>query len=298
MYKLFSKFTKTNILKKIWRKFLSLFYIEQWGLLIGKPQEEHHWDDFQLFSPPIDRFWADPFPWFYNNKYYIFYEELLFKTEKGYICCFTLDENMTATNHQVVLDQPYHLSYPFIFEHNQKIYMMPETKENQTIEIYECKHFPNEWKLYKTIMHGVSAVDSTLLEHEGKWWLFTNITTGNEKAYDNLYLFFAESPFSDNWTPHPLNPIIKDIQSARPAGKIYKEGNTLIRPSQDCSIRYGYAINLNKIIKLSETEYSETLQKKIIPPKDNPNMLSTHTWNSIEGIRTIDAEFRRKKTES
>ena len=119
-----------------------------------------------------------------------------------------------------VLERPYHLSYPFVFEHDGNTYMLPETAANGTIELYECEEFPHRWVLKKTMMEGVYAVDSTLHFHEGRWWLFTNIRD-NEGASsdDELFLFFADSPLAENWTPHPLNPIVSDASCARPAGR-------------------------------------------------------------------------------
>jgi hypothetical protein len=296
MKKFFSYIKKPNLLKRLWKKFLGLFYFEQWAILVTtKNNQPLIWADFKKLTPPKDRFWADPFTWIHNNEYYIFYEELPFATNKGHISYIKLAQNLQIIENQIILQKPYHLSYPFIFEYENQLYMMPETKENKSIEIYQCKNFPNEWVLYKTIMTNVAAVDSTLLQENGKWWLFANIAQSGGNAYDSLYLFYANSPFADTWTPHPLNPIVKDIKSARPAGRIFKQNNQLIRPSQDCSNRYGYAINFNQITTLNEKEYSEINQQKFIPPNHAKNILATHTWNNTGNLTTIDAEYWQSK---
>ena len=61
------------------------------------------------------------------------------------------------------------------FGENPTFYMIPETKQNKTIELYQCNEFPHKWEFLKTLMVNVEAVDSTLFEHMGKWWLFTNL---------------------------------------------------------------------------------------------------------------------------
>ena len=68
----------------------------------------------------------------------------------------------------------------------------------------------------------------------------------------------------------------------------------LIRPSQDCSVRYGYAINFNRIITLTETDYAETCEQIFKPPLKGP-ILATHTFNSMAGLTVIDAKRRRRK---
>ena len=136
-------------------------------------------------------------------------------------------------------------------------------------------------------------MDSTLLEANGKWWLFTNIAMNGGATWDTLHLFYADHPLSEHWTPHPCNPIVKDIHSARPAGKIYFDGKSFIRPSQDSFVRYGYAINFNRITQLSETEYAETREWTLLPvPND---ILAVHTWNKSGNLLAIDAILQKRK---
>lgn len=295
--KIISYLKKPKLFQRLWKKFLSLFYFEQWSLLIAKGNEDTQlsWENFKLLVPPKDRFWADPFPWQVNGESYIFYEELPYSTNKGYISCMKLDGNFEILSNEIVLERPYHLSYPFLFEYNESLYMLPETKQNKAIEIYRCEHFPNKWVKAGTLIDDIVAVDSTLLEFNGKWWLFTNVVKPGGNAYDSLYLYYSDSPISTQWIPHPLNPIVNDIKQARPAGRIFKRENSLIRPSQDCSARYGFATNFNRIDKLSETEYKETLLSRFTPPENNPQILATHTWNESGNLQVIDAEYWRRR---
>lgn len=290
-----SKLRKPNLIKRLWKRIRSYFFIEQWILLLAQDAEDENpsWDNFTRIIPPLDRVWADPFIWSFEEKYYIFFEEQPINTKRGRICCLTLNNDLDIMAKETVLERPYHLSYPFIFEYNNELYMLPETGENRTIEVYRCTQFPDQWESAKTLMSGVRAVDATLLEAKGRWWLFVNIAEGDSSTWDTLHLFYADHPLSEHWTPHPGNPIVKDIRSARPAGKIYFDGKSLIRPSQDCSVRYGYAINFNRISKLSETEYEEIFERKFQPLQKN--ILATHTWNKLGNICAIDAKIRQSK---
>jgi hypothetical protein len=139
-------------------------------------------------------------------------------------------------------------------------------------------------------MEDVAAVDSTLVQYSGKWWLFAagiveDITSPN----DGLYLYFADSPLGP-WTAHPKNPIVSDARRARPAGRLYFENGVLIRPGQDCANGYGYAIQLNQVDVLSETDYRETPLSRITP-NWIPGCLGTHTINQTEKLRVMDARF-------
>lgn len=295
--KLFSYLKKPKLLQRLWKKLLLIFFFEQWSLLVSNNNDDMPttWADFKLLSPPKDRFWADPFPWQANDEDFIFYEELPFNTMKGHISCIKLGKTLEILSNEIVLDRPYHLSYPFLFEYDNQLYMLPETRHNHQIEIYRCEHFPNKWEKAGTLIAGIDAVDATLLEFNDRWWLFTNVIKAGGNAYDSLYLYHAKSPLSDNWVPHPLNPIVRNIQRARPAGRIFKKGNDLIRPSQDCSSRYGYAINFNRIEELSDKSYREIHLKTFIPPDDNRKILATHTWNNSGSLKVIDAEYWRRR---
>lgn len=297
MKKLVSYIKKPDLFQRLWKKFLSLFFFEQWSLLISNTSNgvPVSWSNFKLLAPPKDCFWADPFLWKKNGEHYVFFEELPFETMKGHISCLKIDQEMNIVSNQVVLERPYHLSYPFLFEYRDQLYMLPETKQNNEIELYQCQSFPDEWQKVSTLIPNIQAVDSTLLEWNNKWWLFTNVAKAGGNAYDSLYLFFADSPLSTTWTPHPLNPVVQDVKRARPAGNIVKLDNSLIRPSQDCSVRYGFAINFNRIDILSETEYKETLLNSFLPPKNDKSILATHTWNQLGNLQVIDAEYWRRR---
>jgi hypothetical protein len=294
--KLISWLRKPRLLDRIRNKILLPFFLDQWIVYIA-PELDYKslsWSGFKEFVPPRDRFWADPFIWSHENRHHIFIEELPYSTMRGYIICLTLDEEMKIISNQVVLERPYHLSYPFLFEHNNQLYMLPETRENNRIELYRCIHFPDQWELEKTLIDNIGALDSTLLEFNGKWWMFATVPGAGNSAWDSVNLYYSDSPLSDRWTPHPLNPVVKDINSARPAGRIFSHNGNLIRPSQNCSVDYGYAVNFNRIVNLTETEYSENLEHTFEPPM-NSKIIATHTFNSMGGLTTIDAiKFRRK----
>jgi hypothetical protein len=291
-----SKLTKPHLWFRIQKIIRSYFFLDQWIVLIAPSTgyKSLSWTNFKSFVPPFDRFWADPFIWIHENKYFIFIEELFYSTRRGHIICLTLDKEMNLLSNQVVLERPYHLSYPFLIEYEGQLYMIPETGENNGVELYRCTYFPNQWEFEKTLINDVYAVDATLLKTQGKWWLFANIKEKGGSTWDTLHLYYADHPLSSQWTPHPRNPIVKDIHSARPAGRIFSDNGRLIRPSQDCSVRYGYAINFNQIITLTETDYVETCERTFKPPVKG-RILATHTFNDVAGMMAIDAIVRRRK---
>ena len=266
---------------------------DHWILMAGirSSEDTFSWDKLKPIIPPPGAFWADPFIVHKDSRTYIFFEEFIYKTGLGRISYVEIEQNGAISKSQSILEKPYHLSYPFIFEHGGDHYMIPETAQQRAIDMYRCTLFPDQWTYHKTIMRDLRAVDATLIEHDGLWWMFVNIAGEGGSTWDELHLFYANDPLSDEWIPHPMNPIISDVRSARPAGHIFYKDGKLIRPSQDSSLRYGYALNLNCITMLTTEEYEEELMERLEPP-DNGDILAVHTHNFAGNLTVVDAMLK------
>src|SRR5262249_44687686 len=124
---------------------------------------------------PRDRFWADPVMLRRDGRHFVFVEEYMYQSQKGHIAVLEIDDTGRHTPPRKVLERPYHLSYPFVFEWQGKTYMVPESFQNRSIELYECLTFPDRWELRMNLMEGISAADPTLLFHDGRWWMFATV---------------------------------------------------------------------------------------------------------------------------
>ena len=272
----------------------SNFY--QWNILFNlNTKSSTSFSEFRELIPPKDRFWADPFVIFQDKNYYVFFEECLFQENIGHISFLKIDMNGNYTKPQIVLKKPYHISYPFIFRFKDDLYMTTESCANNQTDIFQCTNFPFEWKFYTTILPGRSLVDPTLFQHKGKWWLFAGKgdNDGTSKS-DELLLYFSDSPFSENWNEHPMNPIITDIKKARPAGKISFVNGKLIRPGQNCHEVYGNGFSFNEIIRLTENEYEEK-QIQVFSSNWKEDCIGLHTFNYEQGCTVVDTRVKRKK---
>jgi hypothetical protein len=220
------------------------------------------------------------------GRNYLFFEELVFVGGKGVISCIEFNDSGFVGEPKVVLEANYHLSYPFVFEWEGHTYMLPEARESGRIALFRAVDFPFQWELDRVLIDGVWAVDPTLVRHDHKFWLFAGGVGKHGLIDSELFLFFADSPFGP-WTPHPMNPIVSDVSRARPAGQIFMHEGCLIRPGQDCSQRYGRAVVMNRIEKLSVTEYRET-PMFTLEPDWQPGNLGTHTFNMSKNYQVWD----------
>jgi hypothetical protein len=243
----------------------------------------------ELF-PPRDRFWADPFPLLHQGRHWIFFEEKV-SSAPAHIAVVEVGSQGIIGQPKVVLERPYHVSYPFVFEWEGKIYMLPETEHNRTVELYRAEDFPTRWTLDRVFFSGVRAVDATLAEIDGRWWMFVNIAEAHAPLNDELHLYHAVTPLGP-WVPHVGNPVKSDVRSARPAGRPFKLHGSWYRPAQDCSGRYGAAIVVNRITRLDEKAFAEEEVGRLLPSW-RPDLVATHTLNAAGGLTVIDAQRLR-----
>jgi hypothetical protein len=271
-------------------------YVEQWFLLYSLHKGlSTSLSRFRRIVPPSDRYWADPHIVQKNGNYYIFVEELLYATRKGRIAVLAMDGQGNYSAPVTVLERPYHLSYPFVFEYGGTWYMIPESRANRTIELYRCTAFPNTWEFAGNIMSDIDAVDTTLFHRGDTWWLFTNILTNQgASSSDELFLFYADSPLSGEWKPHRHNPIVSDVTRARSAGQLFTLDGKLYRPSQDCSRGYGSAVVINEVSALDRDRYRETEACRLTPEWDK-SIEGLHTFNRAGDLTIIDGKLHKLK---
>jgi len=294
--------TNAELLPKLYR--LSMSYVsrkfdyarfyDQWTIAYrfrASPTDANNsFYRFKHLVPPKDKFWADPFPVKHQGKYFVFLEEYLYRDDKAHIS--VLEVSPSGCGDPVpVLKQPYHLSYPFVFQWNDRYFMIPETGAQKTVELYECKSFPAEWEKVAVLLEGVSARDATLFENDGLWWMFVAIA--DTPTSDELYLFYSETPLGP-WLPHKRNPIKSDVRNSRPAGRLFRWNGDLYRPAQNSSERYGYGVTINRIRTLTTEEFVEEEVSKVLP-KWRKDLRGTHTINACEDLTVIDCLVHRRR---
>ncbi len=294
--------------RELWRPF--------WRLnrrLVGRKWvEQRHWHQWQLryqladgfggslwrfkkLVPPSDRFWADPHILRRDGRYYVFLEEYLYAPARGRIAVLTLDEDGNVSEPRPVLERPYHLSYPFVFEWRGGVYMIPETAAARTVELYRCVRFPDEWTLEREIMTDVDAVDVTLLEHEGRWWMFANVRENPGASFhDELFVFHTDDPVRGEWVPHLANPVVSDVRRARPAGSFVRTSDALFRPAQDCAPHYGWGMRVHRVLSLTPEKYAEEEVARITPAFE-PAVTAVHSLAHAGRLTMVDVRVRRRK---
>ena len=241
-----------------------------------------------IIKNPRNRFLADPFSINYKGRRIIYVEDYDFNVKKGKISAFEI----TSKGYKeigIAIEEKFHLSYPFIFESNEDLFMIPESHQSNDIRIYKCIEFPLKWKLHKILMKNVCAVDSNVFKFNNKYWLFTSLDSSKSGEYSSeLHIFYADKIDSTLWKPHALNPVIFDSKKARNAGMIYSKKNQLYRvfQKQDFDM-YGAALGISKIRLLTEDKYEEEVLMNI-KPDFSKNIVGIHSFSFNSGLLLND----------
>lgn len=253
---------------------------------------------FTRVVPPKDRTWADPFAIEKGGRHFVFFEELPFASRKAHIAMIEIGRDGRWSAPVRVLERDYHLSYPFLVESEGQLYMIPESAQNRSVELWRCVDFPLRWKLERVLLEGVRCVDATFHRCADRWWMFANCAAGESRVFDDeLHLFHAERLLGE-WQPHRRNPVKSDARCARPAGQLYWHNGALYRPAQICVPRYGAGLSINRVLRLTPQEYAERQVERVLPASSGTcgdGLLGIHTVNRAGYLTVVDAFARRRR---
>lgn len=248
-------------------------------------------DACRALHPPGGVAWADPcIVEAGDGSRLLFVEE--FPSDlagKGSIVCLQVGADGSAQRLGVALDEPFHLSYPQPFRWEGQWYMTVESGAARRASLYRAEDFPLRWTRAADLVHGRNCVDPTLHRHEGRWYLFANVSEGGASTCDDLFLFVSDT-LQGPFLPHPANPVVADVRCARPAGRLFEHGGRLVRPAQNCGPSYGAAISFREVTALSPTRYEERPLGRLAIPA--PGVDGCHTYNVVQGLEVLDMRDR------
>ena len=286
------------------RRFHDLFCHDQWNVgVVRMPIQgflDHKVRPRVQWFPSLGKgkYIADPFGITRRGETFVFFEEFSYAANRGRICWIRLSGNVTPLEQGVAISMPFHLSYPYLFEWDDEVYCVPESFRANEISLYRADRFPDEWHKATTLVPNFPGIDSTLFTHEGRWWIICADAVSG--AYDSLSIWYAEEP-KGPWKPHARNPMKRGRNGTRPAGTPFVDGGNLYRPSMDSTRTYGRRIVLNRVNRLTPTEFEEQPIGIVEPFTHGPYQDGVHTLSALGGFTLVDglrvtferAEYRR-----
>jgi len=198
-------------------------------------------------------FIADPFLFRNDDTWFMFMEVMNRSRRTGEIGCAVSSDGLEWSYQSIVLREPFHLSYPYVFECDGEIWMIPETASDSSVRLYRATDFPRTWAFQRCLLEGLRFTDASVFQHDGLWWMFVSCNVSRD-----LLLYYADD-LTGPWHSHSQSPVVyARPDKARCAGRPVNVGGRLIRFAQDCGTAYGAAVRAFEVDRLDREGFSET----------------------------------------
>lgn len=229
-------------------------------------------------------YYADPFVITTKKDTYIFFENYDYRKGKG--CIEVARKSEEFKKYHRVLTEPYHLSYPFVFEYDGTVYCLPEGHESNRLSLYRFNEKALQLDQDCVLMEPIRAIDPTLLYLDGRWNLFL---TQKDFPSVKLYRYISED-LRGPYEPFYANPVKVDCAEARMAGCFFNLEGCWFRPAQNCERYYGTGVYLERIMDISDDCYEEISVDGIEPYKNSCFKEGLHTINGNEELTVFDGK--------
>lgn len=258
-----------------------------------------------LWKPKPVLYQADSFLFVKDDVLYLFYE-LQYWDDPGVIAMVKTKDLKSWTEPVVVLKQPFHLSFPYVFEDDGVVYMVPESQESDAIHLFRADN--DELTSFSKVR--------TLLRQERKDGIYYNLNDshiyikaeGGKKTYflftsyqkDWMYyqeLYMTDDLLKGDFVKHPSSPICVSNEFGRNGGSLVDYEGHLLRVTQDCHQNYGDNVSLMEITTLNETEYEEQLFRQNVLPKNSIFLDGGHQLNMarFKGMYIYATDYKQNR---
>lgn len=249
--------------------------------LLDDPVPSIRW----LIDPPRHQYFADPFGRTgTDGTLTVLAERVDVRSPQGQIVALegTRKGGLKTAVEAIKLDV--HSSYPFLFEHANELYCIPETRRLGEVRLYRAVDFPRVWELHAVLLRGVEVSDPTIVHFADRWWLFGSEPEPVPHTHLNVW---QASRLEGPWQAHAANPVKSDPRSSRPAGTPFVLDGTLFRPAQDCSIIYGGRVVINRVRTLTATAFEEEPCAVVSPDPRGSYPVGLHTLATVDERLTL-----------
>ena len=254
------------------------------------PLENHYW-------------YADPFLFEYNGVCYLFFEAYDLIEQKGKIAYSILRDDYTATKPKIIIERDYHFSFPYIFQYNNEIYIMPETCGDDNLQLFKATSFPDIWKEEKVLLRDVFVSDSIFLNYESKTWL-SCFEQYRVPPKDKLFFCWGKNKIYEvrDSSVGEGTSVSEGDYGIRNAGDSFQMNHQVIRVGQNSTDKqYGKGLVFFSIKSMSPYQEEEIYAIDAVKMQNHLQFYGhtkcidgTHTYNSSERYEVIDFSYCKK----
>lgn len=210
---------------------------------------------FKTIKPSIRYWYADPIPYIFSGKKYIFVEQFDRFRRIGYIGLTKMKKNGRFDRPKVILRGSTHMSFPMIMEYKGEYYMFPEVSESGRIDIYHMGNSPWEWSLYHSFNMEEKIVDIAYQINGEKIILIAGIENENNPLLVKRQLICLENLDCREKISCCITYTDKEYSlKERNGGSIYGKYRVV---QESTASDYGMYVRLNEILELDAENICE-----------------------------------------
>lgn len=276
-------------------EFHNLFYRNDYAIAV-RPKKEgitEMANGWRVVLPSSFVWFADPFAFEYRGSQWLFVERMNRWRQVGSIAVGEIREDGSVTKFKNIITEPFHLSYPNVFEYNGSVWMIPESGSNRDIRLYKATEFPFKWQFVKVLYHGANFVDTSFLitDKDNGTAIMNSYDWFKKKSY-----FFKFDLKKMEFNLLPDSPL---MMNERCGGNGFEINGKFFRVLQDCSEQYGSRIILRNLDNLdfnqgnaSDVSYAVIQPKHFSLDIDKP-IDTCHTYNRSKKVEVIDFSYEK-----
>ncbi len=232
-----------------------------------------------------DSWVADPFIYKVKAESIQIFVEQFFQGKGRLVLLDVSLSTMEILCAKVILQLDTHLSFPYIWREGETLFIMPENVENGNLRIWKFNESTSHLEDPQVLID-VPLEDAQLCKI-GNQYFIMGVRYVHNDYFDctrNLEIYKADSLFGRY---QHIQTIHNPLRLERGAGTVWQEGDTFIRPAQNCEDGYGTSLLFYRM-KFEADRFSETLEFEYRPDKEHPRSRAFHTYNEKDGYVVID----------
>ena len=260
-------------------------------------------NEYHVLKPNFREWYADPIPYEYNGKHYVFMEVFDKIKQKGHIGVSEYNENGMMKRPMTIIEEPFHMSFPNLFEYKEKIYMLPECSASEQFRIYRMEESIDEWKAYYVEDGWQNITDIAIYEIRDNSVFALASRVNKENPYQSRLVFLQIENLED-FTRLKIQILWEQAEYSygmRNGGNIFRENGISYRAVQHSTRDiYGKFITLNRIMDIEQNVIQEKVTKKItssdyayLLPPFIYRTWGTHTYGKTDEIEVADIQVQR-----
>lgn len=248
------------------------------------------------------KYWyADPMLFHFGADTCLFMEAFEYKKQKGRIAYSKLLSDGTFSRPEIIIEEKYHMSFPVVFEWGTEIYIMPETSENKSLNLYRCIEFPYRWEKEEEFDIEAELVDAIIIDKSDYCLRILAAQTDITEPLRTRFQVYTIEKQHDGCTIFPYTDYNEKqffTYDTRNAGCLFKVNGELRHPVQvSTEVTYGVRVDVYHYRDVSQIHSKEFLLGSIktenilingIKPE---KMIGIHSYCRDNHMEIIDVKY-------